>query len=639
VQQKAERSGNVPDLCIDTRSHSTPMIHSNPLRTYLALQVAAAIALAATAQAQTCPQFAYHEAWVDPNYGSDLTGSIDNASLPYGTLNEAIRDLWSHADLAAGTHQGIVHGLPGLYSTAGTPGINAQTFPIEMKEGVHIQGTGAKECVLRVGESEGNTTVFWPLATGIVGQARDVAVDYSVSYISSGLDHGSTAELFDGFTIQGADIQVYAETEISALGRVSNCVFDMRNGGDEELAGPSFGFLTVSIWFGDNGIQYPPNSFHILNNTFVQGWKWGPGTESVDLALPQNVAICDVNVPDPPTGTFVDPNPLQRGVGNHSIQNNVIRCLPSPVFRRTSFLGVDTGDTSVVGGANTNAFGLGLAGGLDLTGTFSSAIGPAGLGTPPAPRVNTLVNDPAFVGEMIASRHSVRSRDFRLLPSSPLRDVGVAPTPQPGCASTLTAANLTAHTEYAGPLSGETWRPATFDFDGEVHGNRRVIGSTVDIGMDEIDVFVVAECYGNDTKSHNLPWDPTITPAIPTGVPQRSMIFPTSGTALIGLFAFTFTPGFAWDSGPDPLTHPPGTVALPTVFVPGWPATYMFPSLIQTVTVNPATWTNWIDGSLESFGEQRITVVEGGAYYFNEQAYFAPTSGAPVMSNLQFEYH
>jgi hypothetical protein len=119
-----------------------------------------------------------------------------------------------------------VHALPGLYADDNPI---PQTFPINMVPKVDVQGAGAKECVLRVRHPQSFST-YWPLTTGLIRRPN--------TQHRGRLHQPETATepvMFDGFTIQGADIQVYAETELGPRsGIVSNCVFDMRDEGYEQ---------------------------------------------------------------------------------------------------------------------------------------------------------------------------------------------------------------------------------------------------------------------------------------------------------------------------------------------------------------------------------------------------------------------
>lgn len=578
------------------------------------------------AQGSFCPDPPYHEAWVDPVNGQD-PGVVNNPTFPFRTLNAAIVAVRGFLVVSPGFH-GLVHALPGIYSN----GTNNEVFPIEMLPLVHVQGAGAKQCVIRGDGANANVNVYWPLASGPVMALREVLVDYSNS--SVGLSD-SVEEMFDGFTLQGGDVQVRVWGEGHLFGRISNCIFDLRQENSVDIFhSPSFGILMVAVWFGDLiPTGYGELDFNVFNNTFIQGWRRGDGV--LETAIPSNVAICDVNDPIPISilGKSSDPDLTVRGVSDPSIQNCVIRSLPG--FPRTALLGIDSADTTTAFGTApgpTDAFDSTLVGGTN--GTFASAI----VGSPPVPKVDLFpggpsFEDPAWVGEMIGDTQSLNVRDWRLLPDSILVDQGTSPLPFGSC-ELLVASNLTFY--LAEPFSALL--PASpfssFDWDGEGHANPRRNGE-VDIGYDETDLFVVAGCYGNDSNSHNNPWDVTI----PQGIPTRTMIFPSAGSAQVFATLFPYLPGFfpAW-------TIPPGTIdpgisfgALGT----GWLDLGLL--LNSAFTVSPATfvWLNPIDAATHVFGQDQIIYDEGtqAPVYLNEQGVFAPAGGGPLRTtNVQSEY-
>ena len=534
-----------------------------------------------------CPEPDYYETWVDPFHGDDQTGAVDDRTRPYQTINAAIFAL---GGLANPAQEGLVHALPGLYADDNPV---PQSFPIGMRPYIHVQGAGAKECVLRVRTEQNPFQVYWPLTTGLVRQGASIAVDFT-------LQGAPEPSMFDGFTIQGADVQVYAETEAGPRsGRVSNCVFDMRKGGVEMLPGPTFGVLIAAIYFGENGIDYYDMDFRLFNNTFLQGVQYSD--DQVDLATPESVAICNVNDPTPPCGfpiCFEDPNRTIRGVSALHIQNNLIRSLD--MEPRTAMLGIDRGDTAVVvssrpGVYDSNAFGGSLVGGtsVDPAGTFSSQI----VGGAPIPVVDLDPFDPGFVGEFhsFTSGNGLQERDARLLHDSVLRDVGASPAFAPGaCEASFIALNGRLHLDVT-----RAEATSSFDFDGDGIGNPRIVGEDVDAGFDEIDVCTLAGSYGNDTKSHHLPYDTTLgvdsvgVPRIQTGTPDRDYLFagPTTFGLSINIVGFAqsrtiwnLPAGQAniWTTT-GPWTHMPGSLAFTTN------------EIIPTVPVNVPGLEFWLD--------------------------------------------
>ncbi len=530
---------------------------------------------------QGCPTPDYLEVWVDPFRGDDANGAaaVGTPTLPLATLNGAITVLRGAG--ADPTTNGIVHALPGLYASDNpTP----QTFPIEMRPYIHLQGAGAKECVLRVrpGPTTFTYSPYWPLTTGLGRRpGSTIAVDFTFQ------TQLASPSMFDGFTIQGADIQVYAETEAgSRSGIVSNCVFDMRHGGYELLEGPFFGVMVAAIYFGENGIDYFDMPFYLFNNTFLQGVLYGEDDVDVDLSRPDSVAICNLNDPAPPCSFPIcleDPDPTIRGVSDLHIQNNLIRCLDGAP--RTAMLGIGSDDTQVIvssrpGTYDSNAFDAAMVGGASVPGgVFSSAIpldAVSGAVLTPVPAVNLTAADPGFVGEFLSdtSAPPAQIRDARLLPDSVLLDMGASPAWDGGCTAPFQAGNLLLYTDVTRDSA-----LSSFDFDGDGHGNLRIVGDDVDIGFHEIDIVTQAGSFGNDTKSHHLPYDTTLgvdslgIPRIPAGTPNRDYVFgaPTLFAHLSQMYGFNPAIGQVWTTT-GPWTHMPGSVAFPTnEIAPGAP--------------------------------------------------------------------
>lgn len=639
----------------------------------LAATPASTIALA---QGGGCPTPDYLEAWVDPFYGSDGTGTVDDRTLPYATLNGAILAL-----RFAGANEvqpGLVHALPGLYADDNPI---PQSFPINMRPHVHVQGAGAKECVIRVRNEFATLQPYFPLSTGLARVPATIAVDFT---LQSEVEEPS---MFDGFTIQGACVQVYAETELGPrAGRVSNCVFDMRHGGEEQLVGPLFGVLIAAIYFGEAGtngeiIDYYDMPFFLFNNTFLHGVRYGEG-EDFDVSRPEAVAICNLNDPQPPCGFPVcleDPDLTIRGVSDLHIQNNLIRALDDQP--RTAMLGIDRGDTQVivssrVGPYDTNAFNAADIGGVsvDPAGTFSSAI----VGASPVPVVDLTAADPGFVGEYLTATNAAgrRIRDARLLPDSVLRDMGASPAWAMGaCTAPYVAGNGLVHTDVtrASALS-------SFDFDGDGHGNVRIAGADVEVGMDEFEVCTLAGSFGNDTKSHHLPYDATLgvdllgVPRIPIGGPERQYLFdaPSLFGFYIDVLPFNFVRGTIWGlplPWPQQVwtttghwTHMPGSVAFRTPeFIPGVPigipGVEFWLDMFGAFTLNgqaqaadagtyvstPDAWTNWESGQAHVLHRFQWVVDENvtafPASYVTQQLFvFDPVQAAITSSNLLADY-
>ena len=599
-----------------------------------------------------CPQDTYVEAWVDPFYGNNATGMVRDITKPFQTISAAITAVGSSL---GNDEEGLVHALPGLYARHINNQEIGEQFPIRMQSRVHVQGAGAKETVIRAraeDENQNFMSVYWPENGNPHRGLRLVAVDFSQA---TGLE----PVMFDGFTIQGADIQVYAESlHDSPKGRVSNCVFDMRHGGEEDLEGPSFGQMTVRRNIGEKMVRYEPVFFHTFNNTFLQGYRYGEGPTEVDLARPEAVAICDVNDPESPSG-IVDPGPI-RGLNDLHIQNNEIRCLSGVGQQRTALLGIDAGDTGVVVPApttQTNAFDSLLVGGVsvDPLMTFSSAI----VGSTPTPKVDLGLGDPGYVGECVSFMLNTFNLDLRKLMDSILIDQGVAPVfaSPTACTAELRAINNQVYLERRRTDSAL----GSFDFDGEGIGNPRVVGNAIDIGFDEVDSLVIAGCYGNNTKSHHLPYDTTqgveITgvPRIPTGHPER---FYFTATPRLFMYWLSFKDIVLPTSGPgaidwfdsSPWTHLHGALPFqntaPTFVSPWLDTSWATPHSATIIdggsyTSTANSWTNWESGQLHSFGIHTWLADEiltpHIPWYFGGQTFHIQGTSI-VSSNLSSEY-
>lgn len=577
------------------------------------LSIAACVTLsAASVLAATPPPF---EAWVNPQTGHNATGMVNNQARPFLSLQAAI----SAVSAVIGSQEGVVYAMPGLYSDQS--GANGEAFPIVMADRVHVLGYGAKECVVRnTGAAAALINVWIPETPSGAYKMRRPVFDLR------GLGHTVNTSL-EGLTIQGGDIQVWSRPETTQNARISNCVFDMRKGGSDGLIGPSFGILLTPIYFLPSDSYFPMN-YHILNNTFIQGWRRSATVIDVEKCSPNNVAIC--NVADP-VGS--DEDLSLRGVSAINIQNNVIRALPGQLA--TALLGIDASDTTVAIGTTpgpSNAFNPSAVGGVNATGTFTSAI----VGLTPMPRVNLNGGagsaDAAFVGEMVtqtqfATLENPYVRDWRILPSSPLVDAGSGPMKNMtssflGASNGLTYAELNASCVRA------------FDWDGEGHGNPRRSGNEVDIGFDESDNLTIAGCYGNDSKSHGLKWHATIQ----DGNSNRTHITPQS-TFVTYYFTTRFlTPGVGWTLSPGSIqgtsAGAPGTLYLDSAS-PG----IMTMGLGTTISTQ---WLNPVDGNWYAFAELIDHQNDFGPvhppYHLNGQA-VTNVGGVAKLSNLQAEIY
>jgi hypothetical protein len=515
-----------------------------------------------------------------------------------------------------------------------------------MVERVHIISVrGAKETIIRATASATPmNNVFYPIQNmpplnRSMHQAV-VLVNYS-NVPNTPLD-GMHGPLIDGFTFQGGDIQVYARAEAHMEGRVSNCCFDMR-------FHEKFGVLVVSVY--DQGLNppgYHPAEFVILNNTFIQNWVNGPNPEPQGV---NNIGICNVNDP-----LDEDPNQQLRGVNALLIHNNCIRSLPSDI--RTSMLGIDDSDTRAVSSGWSNAFIPGTA--RSFSGQYQSLI----MGAVPQPKVAlTPVMggglDPAFVGEMINSRFGILHpnhwvRDFRILPTSPLVDQGIAMNSSGAIINT----NGIVYQEYSYPPQTDyindptldpRWQIGSFLWDGEGYGNPRIVdssvvpGNSVDIGFDETDIFCVAGSYGNDSRSHNQSCQPGV---IPNGDATRHMIFPDQGRYWLYVQAGNIGLGWHWIPGTWPPSLTNQSLNWLYLVQPGIGNYYIDPlywiQAIAAAIVYPDGWINPIDNKPYTFGHSLLTtdpVDPLPCQVLNQQVIFENMSLVYTLSNLQSEYY
>jgi hypothetical protein len=157
--------------------------------------------------------------------------------------------------------------------------------------------------------------------------------------------------------------------------------------------------------------------------------------------------------------------------------------------------------------------------------------------------------DPGFVGEWLASQltspPAATYNDWRLMPGSPLEDLGLLPTgaqngtvfPTPGC------------TELR-----------SFNFDHEGWGNPRVVGGRPDVGFDERHGLIVAGSWGNDSISHNSP-PAGIQPNAAQGRLRRYFIMPDSVTNYSSIYGTVVAPAtpspVAWSFPPPGGLNPP----------------------------------------------------------------------------------
>ena len=713
------------------------------------------------AQEETACNLAF-KAWVDPVFGQDgalaipvpgpggfcappIFGSaggafqqVNDQTQPFKTIQRAI-DAIHYSLIAAycaspNDYEGVVFALPGIY---GEPAVGGQgeVFPIRMRDRVHVKGLHGRGCIIRGSNEQASTpTVFtiWPLLAPIVSgtpsgcaagrEDRVVLVDFSTSgefknALGIGVPDlpwagtGNTAELLDGFTLQGGDVQVYFGQLIPyrwpLRGRITNCLFDMRHDpvsvpSPSTVRGPWMGILMGKEFEKKGGncpgapgvVGYFDQKVLIANNTFLMA-ECRPGPEWVNTARLEAVGIIDVTAP----GSWVDIDNRNRGVGNPIIANNLFRTAPYEFAPPMPFamLGVDIMDTQTVSAspsmiAPTNVFASGRVGSDNgyfasipvtsinqgapsgapwhemfdcktaaCSGGFPECIAvfpcqPAVLPIPVLELYDGTVTgtiDPGFVGEWLApqlgSPPSTVYNDWRIMPGSPLEDLGLIPE---------AAANGTSIQD---PGCQEI---QSFAFDHEGWGNPRVVGGRPDVGFDERHGLIVAGSFGNETISHNDP-PAGIQPTATLGRAKRVFIMPANVASPVILHGNSAAP-----TSPVPTAWaypPPSALSLPVIdataqvdFKTKWvsfnnrcPAPTPWPTGGAVVPL-PVFWASPAGFFLANGQFRRIDGIDNAGGLDPEGALIAPCnlpdapryfslqafqqSGVPWYSNLQFEY-
>ena len=362
-------------------------------------------------------------AYVDPAYGNDTTARVSNPDKPFRKLQAAIDAAQAELSSVSGGNpvalgmDATVVALEGVYGPKGPSPANGEfasgdSFPIRMRDRVHVKGVGARRCILRgvrTGDvnTAGTTSVFWPSAPSADGDAteRSTASEVLLDLSQTNIAHApwfaqntrndDLIEVFDSFTFQSGDVQVLVTSgyDTAHLGEpkaiVANCIFDMRHGYSvaaaveppppqqpvptRAVSGPTFGVLMVQAYvpYGGSG-GYVDQKVLITQNTFVMahytptGWQHG--------CLPNAVGVMNVNDPGCPTpgnSAWIDCDRTLYGMANCGVVANLFR---TPHERLTTtpppfpfaMLGIDDGDTRARGHSGDalqegNAFGNSLA--------------------------------------------------------------------------------------------------------------------------------------------------------------------------------------------------------------------------------------------------------------------------------------
>ncbi len=533
-------------------------------------------------------------AWVHPSDGVDPVGPdaglayINEPSLKFQTLNSAIQAVHAylvlHYDAAENPdQQGVVYALPGVYSAT----TNGEVLPVGMRDRVHVQGVGARRCILRGSSTTQlgapNTTVVWPTSpVSSATASREILLNYADAtpefqlgpneaapwYSDSGpFQYNDTPEVFDGFTFQGGDVQVFLRNAaLSAdyfpAARISNCVFDMRHailphGAATPLAGPFFGIMMMRVPTYDSGlipelVGYLDSRLLIAHNTFVFA-RWNAATGNggwESESRPESVGIIDVthcvsNV------SIRDGDARHRGVGNPCITGNVFRTRPfsgsATDARPFAMLGIGREDTQVLdntvpGGGqylDTNAFDPARVGETNQH-FFSRPVVSYQLhppGTSLWPHWNCQNSSPNQGCGVIANGCAANP----LLPTPAVSIWNGVTGVDPGFVGEYVAtqiAGLGAYIDWrilpTSPLENRVFLPSAqgprgyitqphasdpqwiyafnvpeelylFAWDGEHWGNARVMDGAPDIGFDERGLLIQAGNWANDSNSHNEP--------------------------------------------------------------------------------------------------------------------------------------
>lgn len=360
-----------------------------------------------------------------------------------------------------------------------------------------------------------------------------------------------TAELLEAVTLQGGDVQVLfgfdPEEPMFLHGTVANCLFDMRSGlpteNGQQLGGPSMGLMVQTSWIDDlhlppdatgiTGEGYISQEVHVVGNTFLMAERLYNGTQNSWLqAAPGAAAVLDTGYPICGGGDTDN----QKGVNRLGLQNNLFRTHTGGAAKdddRMAMVGVSSDDAMLDLGAlsvDTNSYCIDRSGDAteapqDFEHTFESpavALSPSGSvtlgtgevvtlwnGSPPTPPASVAPTtpavalwdgngglgtqyDPLFVGEYLRTISPALPsyRDFRLLPGSPMQNMG-----------RWTGTSIFDNGDVFDENECETLRVSTWDH--EAYGNPRIVDSHPDIGFDEVHLGVMAGSYANHSYSHN----------------------------------------------------------------------------------------------------------------------------------------
>src|SRR4029453_16542003 len=145
---------------------------------------------------------------------NDALAMVGCPQQPFQKLNTAIGALLG---MVGPTSPGLVHANPGVYS----PTTNGESLPVVMRDWIHVQGTGARQCIIRGTPDQSDTMqVFLPDGDCDCGFLTQAEVLVGLSILFNATDE----EMIDGFTFQGGFIQVYSRNEATTRASISNCI-------------------------------------------------------------------------------------------------------------------------------------------------------------------------------------------------------------------------------------------------------------------------------------------------------------------------------------------------------------------------------------------------------------------------------
>jgi hypothetical protein len=285
----------------------------------------------------------------------------------------------------------------------------------------------------------------------------------------------------------------------------------------------------------------------------------------------------------------------------------------------------------------------------------------------PAVRIwdGTLGVDPALVGEYVATQLSTALNplidyiDWRIMPGSPLENLGVAPTP--GGPRGFTTAPHAGDSSWLFPTADPV-ETNLFTWDGESWGNPRISDGAPDIGFDERGLLICAGNWAQDSNSHNRPGF-----MHPNGVGSstRYFILPRTAGGLtlnttnrhLRLHDTTITPiapntGDGWINPPGSLVSPANLGSLPQYYRTKYISHAAVPWAPITLQVSHISWPPLggitgqpsVDLLLRMVTDDECAPAPCTHSYFNLQAVIVddgnwPSSTSEVLrSNMQGEY-